>query len=444
MRHRFRLVVPLLAAVLTTALTAALTGCAPDPERGVVTIVHPWSGTEPGQEGYAFRQVLEAFRAETGIRYNEQVTRGVSQLVLANLAAGEPPELAVMTSAGELAAHARSGRLRPLDGLVPRDRFRSWWALPIRNGGAEHIYAVPFKVNLKGLIWYNRHAGPERVPRTWAELERYATASGDGPATWCMGMGDGPNTGWPGTDVIEDLILHEHGPDTYLAWAGGRLSWRSEQVRKAWERLGRVWGDHAYGGREVTLLTDFGDAGAPMFASPQGCRLEHQASFMLSFYQRYQNPSGGAARPGADYDFFPFPSFPGRSFPTPRKASIDLIAMFHDTPEARRLAEFLATDRAQRIWLEHTGGDAFMANRDADRGVTRNPVGRNIDRHIDEAEVLCLDAADIMPATMREAFQRGVLEYLANPDRLPDILEDLDEVRRGIPEDQWLSLSCGR
>ena len=60
------------------------------------------------------------------------------------------------------------------------------------------------------------------------------------------------------------------------------------------------------------------------------------------------------------------------------------------------------------------------------------------------AFAIARSAADIMPATMREAFQRGVLEYLANPDRLPDILEDLDEVRRGIPEDQWLSLSCGR
>lgn len=437
-RRRFRLVVPLLAAVLT----AALTGCASDTERRSVTIVHPWSGAE----GDAFRAVLNEFQERHRIQVIEQSARGVSQLVLANLAAGEPPDLAVMANAGELAAHARAGRLHPLDDLVPRDRFPSSWTLPIGDGdGPEHSYAVPFKVNLKGLIWYNTRARPEPVPRTYPELERYVRDHGDGAAAWCMGMGDGPNAGWPGTDVIEDLILHEHGHETYLRWAGGDLPWRSAEVRSAWERLRRVWADNAYGGRQVALLTDFADAGAPMFGRAQGCLLEHQASFMLSFYERYRNSSGGAARPGTDYDFFPFPPFPDRSFSPPRKAAIDMVAMFRRTEEAEKLIQWLAGAEAQRIWLQRTNGNAFMANPDADRDVQRrNEVASKIDRHIDTAEVLCLDAADMMPAAMREAFQRGVLEYLADSRRLPDILEELDEVRRAVPEEQWVSLSCER
>lgn len=440
-RRRFRLLAPLVAA----ALAAALSACAAEPDRGAVTIVHPWGGTEPGQEGYAFRQVLEAFRAETGIRYNEQVTRGVAQLVQANLAAGEPPDVAVLTSAAELAAHARGGRLHPLDDVVgetERRELRRSWMLPLDGGAGERVYAVPFKVNLKGLIWYGRRGGPDRIPRTWTGLERYARTAEDGVATWCLGMGDGPNSGWPGTDVIENLILHEHGPRTYLDWAAGRLDWRSEPVREAWRRLGRVWARNAYGGREAALLTDFGDAGYRMLTDPPGCRLEHQGSFMVSLYQNHRDLPGGPPRPGVDFDFFPFPKFPGRSFGTPWKASVDLVGMFNDTPQARRLVRFLAGAQAQRIWLRHTGGDAFMANRNADTGISRNPVSRRIAEHVDRAEILCLDAADLMPATMREAFQRGVLEYLADPDRLPEILADLDDVRRGIPQDHWLSLRC--
>jgi alpha-glucoside transport system substrate-binding protein len=55
---------------------------------------------------------------------------------------------------------------------------------------------------------------------------------------------------------------------------------------------------------------------------------------------------------------------------------------------------------------------------------------------------LCLDAADIMPATMRNAFYRAVLEYLSDPGKLDSLVDELDKVRQGIPTEDWLPLPC--
>jgi alpha-glucoside transport system substrate-binding protein len=49
-----------------------------------------------------------------------------------------------------------------------------------------------------------------------------------------------------------------------------------------------------------------------------------------------------------------------------------------------------------------------------------------------------------MPATMRNAFYRAVLEYLSDPTQLDQLLKELDEVRLGISQGEWLKIPCGQ
>src|SRR6185437_2979595 len=122
-----------------------------------------------------------------------------------------------------------------------------------------------------------------------------------GGRPWCMGMGSTPTSGWPGTDWIEDILLHEFGADIYQQWSSGRLPWTSPQIREAWERWGTIT---ATVDRRSVLLTDWSDAGRPMFANPTpGCFLDHEPSFAIANYQTYDK----ALKPGNDFDFLPFP-----------------------------------------------------------------------------------------------------------------------------------------
>ena len=45
---------------------------------------------------------------------------------------------------------------------------------------------------------------------------------------------------------------------------------------------------------------------------------------------------------------------------------------------------------------------------------------------------------------MTNAFYRAVLEYLADPAKLDDLLTRLDDVRASLDPAQWLPVSCGQ
>ena len=156
------------------------------------------------------------------------------------------------------------------------------------------------------------------------------------------------------------------------------------------------------------LFIDFGDAARPMFANPPGCILEHQASFMMGFYQDYQDGAGNRPRPGVDFDFFPFPASGLQNADKPLRASTDLAGMFNDTPQARELIHYLATEKSQRIWPGIASSSAFTANKNVSPNVYGDDVSKRIAGILRSAHTLCLNAGDLMPATMRNAYQRAV------------------------------------
>jgi alpha-glucoside transport system substrate-binding protein len=191
------------------------------------------------------------------------------------------------------------------------------------------------------------------------------------------------------------------------------------------------------------LLTDFGDAGRPMFTQPPGCYLEHQGSFIMGFYQKYPDLPGGAPKAGTDFDFFPFPAGdPGTG--RPWELSVDLAGMFTDTAQARRLMHFLATDEAQRIWPHIAGAGAFMVNKNIDPNGYADPVSRDIAKILRSNDPLCFGASDLMPVGMRNAYSRAVLEFLNDPGQLDSLLLKLDQIRTGTSGDDWFNLPCGR
>ena len=426
----------LLALLMTLSLLAG--GCSASADDGTVVLLGPWTGDEAN----AFRQVLDAFTAETGIKHLYQGTRAADQVLAADVQRGTPPDVAVLSSAGVLAKYQKAGDLLPLDDdLTARmaGSFSPQW-VNLQKIGTQKLYTVAVKAELKSAIWYN----PARLtgirPTTFDGLRTLSaglTAAGGTP--WCVGMGAPPKSGWPGTDWIEDILLHSAGPEKYWQWASGGLPWRSPEVRQAWVDWGSLVEPAAIrGGAAAALLTDFGDAGKPMFSNPPGCVLEHQASFIMSRYQAVKLADGTSPKPGADFDFLPFP---GREI---SEVTADLAAMFQDNPRARKLIEYLASEKAQRIWPSNPDARAFSANRKLGLDLYPDHVSRKVADTITSAPALCYDASDLMPATMAGAFHRAVLEYLSNRDRLEILLKQLDDVRASIQQGEWLRIQCGQ
>lgn len=452
--------IPSRCATFLAALAIAASGlsaCSAEATpTAAVTVMGPWTGDKTDAEGYAFRQVLKAFENKTGIRAIYQDSRALTQVLMSNVQAGTPPDVALLSSVGDLARYARNGQLYPLnvrhDEVLSPAQQRSFpkpWLLPQKVDGREHIFAVPVKVNLKSMIWYPTSTVDPSKVTTWESLVTYSEEiARGGVVPWCMGLADGPNSGWPATDFLEDIMLSKFGADTYQRWAAGDEPWTSSKVKEAWEDWGVIATreDLVRGGREGAILTDFDDAGLSMFDEAPGCAMEHQASFIMGFYR---NSAGGGNRtplPGVDFDFIPFPPFTAR--PTSGGsviASADFAAMFNDTPQARELMKFLATVEAQRIWPAIPGSGAFVVHDEVPADLYKDNVSERIAETLSEAPEVCLDASDLMPAMMRNALHRATLDYLADPAQLTSVLDQLERVRLGIPDRDWFDpLSCER
>ncbi|MER7877305.1 ABC transporter substrate-binding protein [Streptomyces solisilvae] len=393
--------------------------------RGSVSVLASWTG----DEGAAFRHLLDTFTRHTGIHVDYQGTTALREVLASEVSSGTPPDIAVLPSSGELAAYAHQRQLIPLDAVIPsreRTAYGRLWTPRLSSDGP--VYGIAVKADLKSIVWYDHGRRPDTLPALAADGRR-----------WCVGMGDDAASGWPGTDWIEDLLLQQQGRAVYQDWATGGLPWTDPRVARAWRSWGSLFGKDT---ARTALITDFRTAGTKLFGADPPCALEHQGSFIRG---GYPDPAE------ADFAFSPglLPDTDGRS--TAREVSGDFAAMFRDTPQAQELMRYLISADAQRAWGRTTAGSSthpFFANRDVPLDAQGDDtVDRRIATTLRDSATLCLDASDAMPTRMRLAFQRAALGYLSDTSRPPDgLLRSLEKIRqslRGAPDQPWLSTVCG-
>lgn len=426
------------ALLLAAAMAATgLAACADDGDGPVVTVLGTWTGDEEK----AFERVVAPFERRTGIDVRYEGTRDVDAVLAARVDDRTPPDLAALSSPGDLIRYAEAGQLVALDdvpGLADSDKaYAPDWATLGRVDGKR--VAVVVKAALKSLVWYDPAALAAdnlRPPTTWQELLTVARKFAErGILPWCVGLASSSASGWPGTDWIEELVLARSGPDAYDRWTNGELPWTSREIRDAWQAWGDLLaiGDRVAAGRPGgaalnALLTPYDQAGAGLVADPPRCGLEHQASFAAGWYAA----APGGPVPGVDFDFTLFPTFtaPGAT-PRPgvpvREVAGDVMAMFRGTDAARQVIAYLAGTEAQEIWVRE---GSLSANRGVPLSAyPAHKVGQALGRTLAEADAIRFDASDRMPGPIRGAFHRAVLAYIADPDSLDRILADLEQAR---------------
>jgi alpha-glucoside transport system substrate-binding protein len=405
-------------------------------------------GTWIKDERTDFLAMVQGFENATGIQVHYDGTRDADAVLTSELQSGNPPDLAVLATPGELSQYASNGNLVPLDQALDASPMTSeyaqgWIGLMRASGpsGKRHYYAVIIKAALKSVIWYDPKDLPPAARHvlthglTWTRLARLSAGlARSGRPPWCIGLEDSSNSGWPGTDWIEDILLHQSGPLVYDRWVAGTLPWTSEPIRQAWRTFGSVIAAHrslVNGGVEEMLLTPFGQAGQSLFTSPPECFLEHQGSFITGYYNQDKLPSlggGGHPRPGTDFDFVPFPTIASAGQGSEEVAG-DLLGMFRNTPAARELIAYLTTPNAQAAWIRRPGSGAISVNRLVPLSDYRDTVSQALAENLTQAKSVRFDASDSMPPVMETAFNHAVLAFVANPAQLDDLLRQLDQVR---------------
>lgn len=418
----------LLAACMATLLFAAACSpggtASPTPGAGTptatqlggsVSVLATWTGSEEE----SFRAMIAPWVAATGVDVQYQGTRDMGTILSSAIQAGGAglPDVAGVPGPGEAAEWAEAGALKSLD-FINLDDYRASSSLADLGVLDGKLYGIFTKAAVKGLIWYNTANFDGTAPATWDDLK--AMDPGPAESLWCNAWESGGDSGWPGTDWIEDFVIRESGPDVYDSWVAGDTKWTDPAIKSAFTAMAEVIGASAGGGTYINA-TNFFNVGDGLFADPPTCKFVHQASFISA--DGFVKVSGATTD---QFDFFVMPTI-NSEYAGAITGGGDEFGMFNDTPQARSLLQYLITPEAQAIWAGR--GGFIAANKNVPTSAYKDESDRKAGEAVANATVFRFDGGDNMPGAMKAAFFDAMTELASNPGDIDAILAELDDIQ---------------
>ena len=289
-----------------------------------------------------------------------------------------------------------------------------------------NLYGIFMKADSKGTVWYSPKdfaANGWEIPGTWDEMialsERIVS---EGMNPWSVAVESAEASGWPATDWIGEILLHESGGDVYDQWVNHEIPWTDSRIRSAWEKFGQIVFTPGYvpGGATTALVTNFVDGSYLPFEDPPRAAMYYLGAFTQGFISK-QFPELVA---GGDFAFFPFPTIDPQ-YTGAVTGGANVIVLFNDNPTSRSFVEYLASAEAQQIWVER--GGFTSVNNQVSLAAYPNPLARLAAQQLTGATVFRFDADDNMPPAVQKAFWEGILAYLQDPVLLDSILAEIEE-----------------
>jgi alpha-glucoside transport system substrate-binding protein len=414
---------------LVAVMTAVACGTSSTTNAGSVKVMATWTGAEQA----SFMATMKPFTDSTGITIQYEASRDQDALLTTRVAAGNPPDLAAAPSPTLLTNFAKTGKVISLNNVVDMSALQStyspsWITLgePLNDGKLYEMYSW---VSLKGLIWYdpkNFQSKGYNIPNSWQSLlDLQNTIKGGGTTPWCVALESGSASGWPGSDWVKEIVLSQSGPTVYDAWWQGKQKWTSPEIKLAWQTWGQILGSgdsNVYGGAKTMTATNFADGGTPMFQSPPKCYMHNQASFITSFFQS----ANASLQPVTDFNFFPLPDITSQ-YAGAHVVSGDAWSLFRDTPQARKMLQYLQTADAQAIWVKR--GGKISPNNKVSLDTYPDPLSKSTASILVGTKIAKYDAGDLMPTDMKNAYWSAVLQFAQDQTKLNAILANLDAIQ---------------
>jgi alpha-glucoside transport system substrate-binding protein len=424
-----------LGAILVLA-ACSLGGSTNTPAGASSTDVTQWVAWG-GAELKAYRDVLAPFESSTGIKVHITTNRDSNTQIANGIDAGtDLPDLAPSTTDPvQLKAWVTKGALKPLETFLDMSAYTAgtYPALTTPPAGqtddpyigvigGKH-YMLMIKTQVKGLFWYNKKVFTGTAPASFDDLLAINPSQYGAQKLFCAGLESGAASGWPASDQIDNIIMRQNDATFYTNWIQGKVKFTDPQIKLGYQTfLKEVSAANVYGGANTVLTTNFGKAGDPMFKSPAGCLFLEQATFIPSFFQ--QDFPSLNLKAGTDFDFFGHPSMGQSQFDGNVNGFYDNVAMYNDTPAARKLMQYLATSAAQQIWANDGGTLGAIKTL-----TYTDPVYKRAAEVANSAKNLLVTAGDFMPSDMQAAFWKSLLDVTNNPSSLDSVLAHLDQVQ---------------
>ena len=357
------------------------------------------------------RTVIAYFEEATGAKVVYNGSNDFEQLVLVDMKAGNPPNLAAWPQPGTVAELASQGNLAALPSSVAEAveaeyaAGASWVDLGTYKGadGNEAMFGLPYNVNLKSLVWYvpeNFEEMGYEVPQSMEELIALSDQIvADGGTPWCIGMESGGATGWVGTDWMEDLMLRFQDAETYDRWVSNDLAFNSPEVLEVINEADKILRNPDYVGNvQAIATTPFATAGGGLVDG--SCAMHRQASFIGGILK---DDFGAQIVTPADTDVaggittFYFPGVSADS--TPALGGGEFVGAFSDRPEVQAVQHYLTTTEWNNKKAAD-GGSWFSAHLGLKPESVADPVNRVAVEILQNASTFRFDASDLMPGAV--------------------------------------------
>ena len=394
---------------------------------GTVDVMGIWGD----EELTSFEALVAPWVTATGGDMEFTGQRGLGALITTRVEGGNPPDVAIPAEIGLFQDFARNGDLVPLSNCAGlEDTIRNNYPQGFIDLATVDgtLYGFFMKADIKGTIWYNPKFFDENgyQPLTAAStfddlLALSQQIADDGTTPWSIGVESGDDSGWPGTDWVQVILLNElGGAEVNDGLVDGSIPFTDDRFKAAWEKFGDIAfteGWVSQGGAEGINATNFGDAIFPPFEDPPTAALHHQASFATGFITD-QFPNAVA---GEDFAFFPWPG--GAAV-----GSANIVYAFNDDPTTCSFLSHLASADAQQVWVDR--GGFLSVNRQVSLDAYPDAIARALAEVLTQVAVLRFDLDDTIGGEVQRAFFAGVTGYLADPDSLDSILAALEAARQ--------------
>ncbi len=379
-----------------------------------------------------FNENVKDFEDKTGIDIQYESSKQFEVTISTRVDAGNPPDIVDFPQTGLMGTIAKTGKLIDLHTFMSDDYLKgqylqSWLDMATKpdKDGKPVMAGVWERVNVKSLVWYPKmafDAAGYKVPTTWDELMTLQDQiAQDGDTPWCIGIESGAATGWPATDWLEEIMLRTTSLENYDKWVTGDLKFSSPEVKNAAEIMAEIWTNdkYVYGGRTAIVSTNFGDAPAPMFATPPKCWLHKQGNFITSFFPKDKN-----LQAGVDYDFFYLPGIDPQ-YGKPVEVGGDVWSMFNDRPETRAVMQWFSRAEHLKTWL--VSGGTIAPQKDGQLEWYGNDIDRGVAKILQDATSVRYDGSDLMPGEVGTgAFWKEMTSWVSGTEDLDTALANID------------------
>jgi len=281
----------------------------------------------------------------------------------------------------------------------------------------DRYYFVPFSVDVWA-VFYRKDIFNElglQPPATWDEFVETCKVLKD---AGYIPLAIGTRYLWTAAAWFDYLNLRINGAEFHLKLMAGEVPYDSPQVRKVFEYWKQILpyflpNHTSYSGDQSTEFVIQGKAAMIL-----------QGNWITESYP--------ADRLEAELDFFRFPII-DPDVPLAEEVPIDGYIMAKNAPHPEAAAEFLAflaSKEAQQIVADYD----VVARPDVEYPDT--PVGRFTRRLVDEIVspaqfVTQFYDRDTLPP-MAEAGMNAFVKFMVYPDKLDDILQELEQARKRI------------